>query len=293
MNSRYKDAGVDDDAAHDMLSSLGLSSHHFGSGFATPSGDSACVSVESAGTKAILLTERNRFEDLGWDAAAMAINDIVVRGAQCSLLLDHLMMEKISHAAREIILGVDSAAVFCGAALIGGETAQLPGLMKQGAHYVSVTAIGFAEQLLNHNSAMPGDLLVGIESSGLHSNGFSLIRQMKKIPDSFLERTRIYRPEEIEDARCAAHITGGGLPTKVATLVPEGACAVIEKGSWTVPGVFDEVRQGLDLDEEEMWSVFNMGIGLVYAINPEDLKTDAMVIGRIEESEASANFRFI
>lgn len=283
----YLSAGVDREQAKEVVASLKLSTDPFGSVERPGSGVAMCVSMESLGTKALLLAEAGLWEEIGWDAAAMAINDVTARGVETTFLLDHVMVDSMrSSDVRAMIHGVMSAAQEVGARVIGGEIAQLSGLMSKAASYVSVTAIGFADAPLPLRAARPGDAIVGFASSGPHANGYSLIRKSKLSGEDLLTRSRIYRTRELGRARSAAHITGGGLAEKCHVMLGIGTRAVVDPARWQIPEVFSRIQRALGIRDREMWRIFNMGIGMAACVPSKEVGCDQVVIGEVLASNA-------
>ncbi|AGT30420.1 phosphoribosylaminoimidazole synthetase [Geobacillus genomosp. 3] len=250
--------------------------------------------TDGVGTKLKLAFLLDRHDTIGIDCVAMCVNDIVVQGAEPLFFLDYIacgkaMPEKIA----AIVKGVADGCVEAGCALIGGETAEMPGMYDENEYDLAGFAVGIAEKekLVTGQTIQAGDALIGLPSSGLHSNGYSLVRRIV-FDQAKLELDRIYEPltvplgEELlkptriyaKPLRSAlgqftikgmAHITGGGFIENIPRMLPDGLGARINRGSWPVLPIFDFLRDKGGLEEEEMFSVFNMGIGLVMAVSPE------------------------
>ncbi|MCR6109644.1 phosphoribosylformylglycinamidine cyclo-ligase [Bacillus sp. A301a_S52] len=277
--------------------------------------------TDGVGTKLIIAQETNRHDTIGIDAVAMCVNDIVVQGASPLFFLDYLALGKNDPAqVEQIVAGVAEGCRQSGCALIGGETAEMPGLYAENDYDVAGFVVGAAEktQLWGPARISEGDVLIGLPSSGVHSNGFSLVRKIVKdagltwqspapkqlnehtLGDVFLAPTRIYVKALQpfiggDDVRAAAHITGGGLVENVPRMLPEGVGAVINLDAWQVPPVFTWLKEQGGLTVDDMLETFNMGLGLVLAVKsdnaPEVLRQlheqgeQACEIGRLTAGE--------
>jgi phosphoribosylformylglycinamidine cyclo-ligase len=248
------------------------------------------ASTDGVGTKLVLAREAGRLRDCGRDLAAHCINDVLTTGAEPLFLLDYV-------AANEIVLDqvaelVEGAAEVCreaGCALVGGETAELPGIYRERELDFAGTCVGIVEreQLVDGSRVERGDVVVGFRSAGLHANGFTLVRRILEEdgydgPD-LLAPTVLYQREVRElraraDVRGLAHVTGGGLAGNLARIVPDGLHAAIEWSAWERPPVFAWLAR--HVEEEELRRVFNLGIG--YCAIVSEAGADDLVIGRIE-----------
>jgi phosphoribosylformylglycinamidine cyclo-ligase len=249
-------------------------------------------STDGVGTKLKLAIETGRHDTVGQDLVAMCVNDLVVQGAEPLFFLDYFATGKLRvEQARAVISGIAEGCRLAGCALVGGETAEMPGMYAAEDYDLAGFAVGAAERgaLLPKADLAPGDVLLGLGSSGVHSNGFSLVRRIlaaigrdfasdsglepgRTIGEVLLAPTRIYVKSllALHDAKtgagplkAAAHITGGGLPGNLPRVLPPGIEAVVEAGSWTVPPVFAWLAQAGDVAADEMLRVFNCGIGMV------------------------------
>jgi phosphoribosylformylglycinamidine cyclo-ligase len=243
------------------------------------------ASTDGVGTKLILARQRGALRNCGADLAAHCINDVITCGAEPLALLDYVAAARVE--LDEVAELVDGAADVCreaGVALIGGETAELPGIYRDGELDFAGTCIGIVDDPLDGSAIEAGDAVVGFPSAGIHANGFTLARRVLEEdnydgPD-LLAPTRLYLDvvRRLRDrARAFAHITGGGIPGNLERVLPEGRTAEIDWDSWERPPVFEWLAR--HVDEEELRRVFNLGIGFC-AVVPESEPGD-LVIGRI------------
>lgn len=310
MSEAYRAAGVDLEAGYETVERIG--SHvkrtkrpevlggigGFGGLFALGHYQEPVLvsGTDGVGTKLKLAFEMDRHDTIGIDCVAMCVNDIVVSGAEPLFFLDYLATGKLQPTQAEaIVKGIADGCVEAGCALVGGETAEMPGMYARGEYDVAGFAVGAVERaeiLDGPNSIAEGDLLIGVASSGLHSNGFSLVRKIiedanlslqevipsygKKLGEILLTPTKIYvRPfrellKQGRKIRGAAHITGGGFYENIPRMLPEGLCAEIDLASWEVPTIFTLLKEAGKLTQEDLYRTFNMGIGLVIAIPAEE-----------------------
>ena len=240
--------------------------------------------TDGVGTKLKLAFALDRHDTIGIDLVAMSVNDILVQGAEPIFFLDYFVCERLDvRVATEVVKGIARGCEIAGCSLIGGETAEHPNAFPKNEYDLAGFAVGIVEKsrIIDGRAIRPGDALLGLASSGAHSNGFSLIRKIieKEQPDAalmnaLLEPTRIYvKPVlkllETVPVKGLAHITGGGITGNVPRMLPEGTRAVIHRGSWSRPKVFDWLQQKGNVAEEEMHRVFNCGIGMVVAVAAE------------------------
>ncbi len=279
-----------------LLSDLGS----FNGVFEIPAGLKHPVAVsgtDGVGTKLDIAFQMKKYDTVGIDCVAMSVNDILCSGVQTSFFLDYVACGKLdAKVAGELVKGVADGCVDTGCALLGGETAEMPGFYDEGKYDLAGFGVGFGEkdELISGKDIRAGDALIGLSSTGPHSNGYSLIRKLvsdfdepfcgRKIGEVLLTPTRIYvRP--VMDALKAfgrtaihgmVHITGGGFYENVPRMYPAGAnlVSVIKKDSWARPAIFDElIRRGAN--PESVFGTFNMGIGFVLAVSAE--KADDIV----------------
>lgn len=338
MSEQYKQAGVDIDAGAHAVALMkaavqatytpavlaGVGS--FGGVFALenlPAQPVLVASIDGVGTKVKLAAELGRWRSVGHDLVNHCVNDILVQNARPLFFLDYVATSKLDPtAAAEVVTGMAEACQAVGCALLGGETAEMPGVYAEGAFDVAGAIVGVAsrDMLLPMPAAMtPGDAVIGLASSGPHTNGYSLIRKLvagrdltmrladgQSLADALLAPHRCYLPqiEAIQQAghliKGMAHVTGGGLLDNVPRILPDTLAARIVVRSWQRPPVFEQLLAWSDLDVVEAHRVFNMGIGMAL-ITPSaaaepilDLLPDAVVIGRlVERKEGGAGVQLI
>lgn len=251
--------------------------------------------TDGVGTKLMIAFMMDRHDTIGIDAVAMCVNDIVVQGAEPLYLLDYIACgaadpEKIEAIVKGVAAGCEQA----GCALIGGETAEMPGLYDQNEYDLAGFAVGAAEKskLITGETIQPGDVLIGLSSSGIHSNGYSLVRKVFlndakwsltkyveelgcTLGEELLRPTKIYVKPILAalkkfNLKGLAHITGGGFIENIPRMLPEGTGVKINENSWPVPPVFKLISELGKIEVKEMYNVFNMGIGMVIAVSKEE-----------------------
>ena len=276
--------------------------------------------TDGCGTKVKLAFIMDKHDTIGIDAVAMCVNDIICGGAEPLFFLDYIACGK-NHPEKiaSIVKGVAEGCKQAGCSLVGGETAEHPGLMPEDEYDLAGFAVGIVDRkkIIDGSSLAGGDVLIGLASTGVHSNGFSLVRKVfemtkesletyydelgGKLGDVLLEPTRIYvrALKNAMDAgvsiKAVSHITGGGFYENVPRMLKDGVCAVIRKDSYDVPPIFKLMKDKAGLDEKMMYNTFNMGIGMVAAVSPEDADAavaafekagdKAYIIGEIKEGE--------
>lgn len=273
--------------------------------------------TDGCGTKVKLAMVMDKHDTIGIDAVAMCVNDIACAGGEPLFFLDYIACGKnYPEKIAEIVSGVAEGCVQAGAALIGGETAEHPGLMQEDEYDLAGFAVGIIDKkdLITGEAVTPGDVLVGIASSGVHSNGFSLVRKVFEMTkeslgtyyeelgttlgEALLAPTKIYVKalKAVKEAGVrihgCSHITGGGFYENVPRMLKEGTRAVIEKNSYEVPAIFKLLAEKGNIEEKMMYNTYNMGLGMVLAVSPEDVdKTmeavrsageTPYVVGRVE-----------
>src|SRR5688572_29390778 len=244
--------------------------------------------TDGVGTKLKLAFELDRHDTVGIDLVAMSVNDVLVQGAEPLFFLDYFACGKLDlKTSKDVIKGIAAGCELAGCALIGGETAEMPGFYAEGEYDLAGFCVGVVEKerIIDGRSIRPGDALLGLASSGPHSNGFSLIRKIleREKPESMaalMEPTRIYvKPVlkllESVPVKGLAHITGGGITGNVPRVLPDGTRAVIRKSAWPRPEVFRWLQKTGGVAEDEMHAVFNGGIGMVLVVDPADAKRAA------------------
>ncbi|MFN2545301.1 MAG: phosphoribosylformylglycinamidine cyclo-ligase [Actinomycetota bacterium] len=320
----YREAGVDLEAAAravSLIRNLAAGATRpevedsvggFAGLFRIGEGRSLAAATDGVGTKTEIARLAGRFDTVGIDLVAMCADDVVCTGAEPLFLLDYIAAGKVVPSEiAGIVAGVAEGCRRAGCALLGGETAEHPGTMEPGQFDLAGFCVGIVDEeaMLGPNRVEEGDVLLGLPSSGLHSNGFSLVRRWldekgfflrdrpeeigRRLEDELLEPTAIYAPTVLELARdglvaAAAHITGGGLIENVPRVLPEGLGAEIDRSTWEVQPIFELIQRDLAVSVEEMFLTFNMGIGMVLVVSPdqEQVTLDAAgdgarVIGRV------------
>ena len=244
--------------------------------------------TDGVGTKLKLAFELDQHDTVGIDLVAMSVNDVLVQGAEPLFFLDYFATGKLQQGvAAEVIKGIARGCELAGCALIGGETAEMPGFYAEGEYDLAGFCVGVVEKerIIDGRSIRPGDALLGLAASGPHSNGFSLIRKIleREKPNSMaalMEPTRIYvKPVlkllESVPVKGLAHITGGGITGNVPRVLPDGLRAVVKKAAWPRPDVFQWLQRVGGVAESEMHAVFNCGIGMVLVVDPADARRAA------------------
>jgi phosphoribosylformylglycinamidine cyclo-ligase len=331
----YRDAGVDIEAGNALVDRIkphakktvrpgvmaGLGG--FGSMFELPLDrykNPVLVSgTDGVGTKLRLAIESGIHNTIGIDLVAMCANDIVVLGAEPLFFLDYYATSKLDiDVAESVVSGIAEGCLQAGAALVGGETAEMPSMYEDGDYDLAGFCVGIVEKAnaIDGSKVAAGDVLIGLASSGPHSNGYSLIRKVievnntdisvdfdgKPLAEHLLAPTRIYVKSLLQlhekiDIHALSHITGGGLLENLPRVMPENVNAVIDANSWQRPAIFDWLQEKGNIIDEEMYRTFNNGIGMVVCVAAEDAsKTieileaageNAAIIGQIEQSTAA------
>ncbi len=333
----YKDAGVDIDAGNALVDRIkhvskatrrpevlgGLGG--FGALCEIPEGYRSPVLVsgtDGVGTKLRLAMQLKRHDTIGIDLVAMCTNDIAVVGAEPLLFLDYYATGKLNiDVAAKVIEGIGKGCELAGAALVGGETAEMPGMYEGEDYDLAGFCVGVVEknQIIDGHKVAPGDVIIGIASSGPHSNGYSLIRKIIEISgadltsscgstslaDALMAPTQIYNKPLLALQReikphALAHITGGGLLENIPRVLPEGCSAVLDKSSWDLPPVFAWLAEAGGVAEEEMHRTFNCGVGMTVIVGPAKAEAaiqllseqglDCWELGRIEAGDGSVTF---
>ena len=302
----YRDAGVDIDAGDDLVDRIkplakktmregvlaGIGG--FGALFEVPKRYKEPVLVsgtDGVGTKLRLAFEWNRHETIGQDLVAMSVNDILVQGAEPLFFLDYFACGKLTvDTAATVVAGIAHGCELSGCALIGGETAEMPGMYPPGEYDLAGFAVGAVEKskIITGASIVPGDVVLAIASSGAHSNGYSLVRKIieragakpsddlggRPLGDVVMAPTEIYVKPLLKliaeiDVKGVAHITGGGLVDNVPRVLPQNVQAVLHRDSWQMPELFRWLQMKGGVADAEMVRVFNCGIGMVVIVSPE------------------------
>jgi phosphoribosylformylglycinamidine cyclo-ligase len=275
-------------------------------------------STDGVGTKVKIASLLRQNDSVGMDIVNHCVNDILCCGADPLFFLDYIAMAKLRPEQVEaIISGIAKACLEVGCSLIGGETAEMPGVYSQGNYDLVGFIVGVVEKtsILDGSAIVPQDVVLGLPSSGLHTNGYSLARRVfnidaepgalnrfypelgKTLGEELLQVHRCYYPElklALPKVKAIAHITGGGFVGNIPRILPEGVAAHLEKRSWQVPPVFKLIQKEGNIAESEMYRVFNMGIGMAVVCSPKEAATlaatlpDARVIGGIVKREGDA-----
>lgn len=333
----YKDAGVDIDAGErlvDRIKSVAQRTRRpevltglggFGALFELPKGYQEPVLVsgtDGVGTKLRLAMQLKKHDTIGIDLVAMCVNDLVVGGAEPLFFLDYYATGKLDvETAAEVIKGIGAGCELSGCALVGGETAEMPGMYEGEDYDLAGFCVGIVEKskIIDGSAVRPGDVLLGLASSGPHSNGYSLIRKILEVSkadlnqsvggrplgQALLEPTRIYvkpllQVLKTQPISALAHITGGGLLENIPRVLPENTKAVINKTSWQLPEVFTWLQNQGNVAEQEMYRTFNCGVGMVVCV-PADaadaVRTEleaagetVFTIGRVETADTAEPF---
>ncbi len=322
--SAYAEAGVDIDAGNALVEAIkplakataragteaGLGG--FGALFdlkAAGYRDPVLVSTtDGVGTKLKIAIETGLHDTIGIDLVAMSVNDLIVQGAEPLLFLDYFACGKLDvDAARRVVAGIAEGCKRAGCSLIGGETAEMPGMYAAGDYDLAGFAVGAVERdaILPRSDIAPGDVVLGLASSGVHSNGFSLARKIaarekldwsspapfdpsRTLGQALLEPTRIYVKPALKAVKAGlikamAHITGGGLLENIPRVLPDGLGVRLEANSWQAPPVFRWLAQAGNIDPQEMARTFNCGIGLILITSPDKADETSRLLGNAGE----------
>jgi phosphoribosylformylglycinamidine cyclo-ligase len=313
----YKDAGVDIDAGEALVERIkgvakrtarpevmgGLGG--FGALCEIPAGYRQPVLVsgtDGVGTKLRLALNLNKHDSIGQDLVAMCVNDLVVCGAEPLFFLDYYATGKLNvDVAAEVVTGIGVGCELAGCSLVGGETAEMPGMYEGEDYDLAGFCVGVVEksEIIDGSRVAPGDALIALPSSGPHSNGYSLIRKIIEVSgvdisqvelngtalkDLLMAPTRIYVKPLLDlikttgAVKAMAHITGGGLLDNIPRVLPEDARAVIDVSSWSRPDIFDWLQQQGNVDEHEMHRVLNCGVGMVICVAQQDVEQALQVL---------------
>ena len=305
----YKDAGVDIEAGNQLVeriksvakatkrpevtSNLG----GFGAMFELPTGFKEPVLVsgtDGVGTKLRLAIDAGIHDKVGIDLVAMCVNDLIVQGAEPLFFLDYYATGKLDiDTAASVVTGIGEGCKQSNCSLIGGETAEMPGMYEGEDYDLAGFCVGIVEKskVIDGTQVTTGDQLIGLASSGPHSNGYSLIRKIievsgadlqqdfngKTLAETLLEPTKIYVKPVLElinkvNLKALSHITGGGLLENIPRVLPADACAQIDQSSWTKPAIFDWLQDKGNVEQNEMYKTFNCGVGMVLVVAEEELE---------------------
>jgi len=329
----YRDAGVDIDAGNALIEQIKpIAKQTFRPGVLTGLGGFGALfelpvdrykqpvlvsGTDGVGTKLKLAMMMNKHDTIGIDLVAMCVNDLIVGGAEPLYFLDYYATGALNvDEATDVMRGIGKGCELAGAALTGGETAEMPGMYAHGDYDLAGFCVGIVEKadIIDGSQVKAGDVLIGLASSGPHSNGYSLIRKVLEQADAdlkqdfanstlgeaLLEPTRIYVKPLLQlfkqvKVHALAHITGGGLTENLPRVMPEDTIAKIDRTSWTRPPIFDWIQENGNIKDDDMYLTFNCGIGMVVCVDPVDVAKTlailenegelAMVIGYIEKQD--------
>ena len=321
----YRDAGVDIDRGNRLVDRIrAIASRTYRPGVLAGVGGFASLfrlpvdryrspvlvtAADGVGTKLRLAVQTSSYETVGIDLVAMCANDVLVQGAEPILFLDYLAMGRLELSkAQMVVEGVARGCELAGASLVGGECAEMPGVYASEDFDLAGFCIGLVEEdrIVNGAEVHPGDRVIGLPSSGLHSNGFSLVRKILEVSGASLSDpfedagslgkclmtpTRIYarpvhRVMESVPVKGLAHITGGGLVLNLARVLPAGLCARLDRRSWTAAPVFDWVREAGGIEDREMFRTFNCGIGMALVVSAHHAGDALRILGEAGERPA-------
>lgn len=317
----YKSAGVSIDAGDELVRRIKkiVSSSQSRSAIGGFSGlfplpkkyGNICLAgcCDGVGTKLKLAFLLNKHDTIGIDLVAMNVNDLICSGAKPLFFLDYFACGKLDlNIAEKVIRGIQNGCKESNCVLLGGETAEMPGFYKKGEYDLAGFAVGIAEsnRRFNKKYVYHNDIVIGVPSSGLHSNGFSLVRkifskqELVRMGKKLLLPTRIYVKEIMPllstGIKGIAHITGGGWIENIPRILPEGLQVEIKKNSWTIPEIFNQIQKKSKLSDFEMFRTFNMGIGLVLIIDKVKVSSvlkylnDAVILGRVAKGDKGVIF---
>jgi phosphoribosylformylglycinamidine cyclo-ligase len=328
----YKDAGVDINAGNQLVERIkGVSKKTrrpevmgglggFGALTRLPTKYKNPILVsgtDGVGTKLRLAMDLNQHDTIGIDLVAMCVNDLIVAGAEPLLFLDYYATGKLDiDVAANVVTGIGEGCLQAGAALVGGETAEMPGMYHEGDYDLAGFCVGVVEEadIIDGTNVKAGDKLIALASSGPHSNGYSLIRKILEVSeadlnlevegvalkDALMAPTKIYvksilKLMESIKVNALAHITGGGLLENIPRVLPESTSAYIDAASWTRPAIFDWLQEQGNVEQEEMYRVLNCGVGMVLCLDEDkadaalkilqDAGEDAWIIGEIRDKQ--------
>lgn len=328
----YKDAGVDIDAGDKFIDKIkpfakstmrdgclgGLGG--FGALFEIPESYKHPILVsgtDGVGTKLKLAFDSGVHNSIGIDLVGMCVNDVLVQGAEPLFFLDYFATGKLSpETGAQVVEGIAEGCLQAGAALIGGETAEMPGMYSDGEYDLAGFCVGAVEKsrIIDGSKVSPGDVLIGLPSTGPHSNGYSLIRKVieranadfdmpldgKPLLDHVMAPTQIYVKAILAllaeiDVHALAHITGGGIPGNLVRVLPDNCHAVIDKSTWDWPTIFDWLKTEGNIDQAEMYRTFNCGLGMILSVAAGDAKATianlesngqaAIIIGELHDGK--------
>ena len=336
----YRDAGVDIDAGDafiDVIKPIAKRTQRegclsglggFGALFQVPKNYNEPILVsgtDGVGTKLKLAFDLNKHDTIGIDLVAMCVNDVLVQGAEPLFFLDYFATGKLTpEIAAQVVEGIGEGCVQSNAALIGGETAEMPGMYSDGEYDLAGFCVGAVEkaEIIDGTKVKAGDVLIGLASTGAHSNGYSLIRKVvdtynvpletqiggQKLADAVLAPTKIYVKSVLSlmkevDVHALAHITGGGIPGNLNRVLPEDCHAVVHESSWEWPSLFSWMMETANIERREMYRTFNCGIGMILVVDANEASVavehlnkageKAFIVGEIKDGAAEEQVKII
>lgn len=317
----YRDAGVDIDAGDafiDVIKPVAKRTQRegcisglggFGALFQVPQNYKEPILVsgtDGVGTKLKLAFDLNRHDTIGIDLVAMCVNDVIVQGAEPLFFLDYFATGKLTpDVAAQVVKGIGEGCVQANAALIGGETAEMPGMYKSGEYDLAGFCVGAVEksEIIDGTKVKAGDKLIGLASTGAHSNGYSLVRKVidtydvpldtqidgKSLADVVLAPTKIYVRSILSlmkkvDVHALAHITGGGIPGNLDRVLPDDCHAIVDESSWEWPALFTWMMKTANIERSEMYRTFNCGIGMILVVDEADAEQSIKLLSEAGET---------
>jgi len=258
--------------------------------YALPGGGHLAASADGVGTKIKVAIAAGRHRGIGIDIVNHCVNDIATAGARPLFFLDYFATGQLDpDVFAQLVEGMSAACLAAGCALLGGETAEMPGVYALGDYDLAGFIVGLVEGSAPRASIQAGDVLLGLHSNGLHTNGYSLARKVfegvpldGRLADELLAPHASY----LEDMRTirwkgAAHITGGGILGNLPRCLPPGLGARLDRRSWEAPPIFDRIRKRGRVSDDEMWGTFNMGLGMILVMDPKEVPKGALVVGEV------------
>jgi len=304
----YKDAGVDIEKGNlfvkqikglvrstkkrGVLTDIGSFGGFFAIGAKDYKDPVLVSSTDGVGTKLMIAHMVDKHNTVGIDLVAMCVNDVATTGARPLFFLDYISTGRLEpKALKDVIAGISAACKESGYSLIGGETAEMPDMYKPGEYDLAGFCVGIIDKkdIIDGSRIRAGDIVLGLASNGLHSNGYSLVRkvfskrELVLFKNELLKPTRLYvQPllalQKKVSIKGIAHITGGAYNDKIPRIIPKGLTAEIVKGSWPIPGIFRLIQKKGNVKEDEMYRVFNMGIGMAVVLKPADVKKAPLLL---------------
>ena len=260
--------------------------------YSLPGGGQLAASADGVGTKIKLAIAAGRHRGIGVDIVNHCVNDIACAGARPLFFLDYFATGRLDPVVFEqLVEGMTEACRDAGCALLGGETAEMPGVYALGDYDLAGFIVGLVEEGSRREPVKKGDLLVGLPSNGLHTNGYSLARKVferRRLNDATMQVLLAPHSSYLAAMqrirwKGAAHITGGGILGNLPRCLPAGLGARLSKGAWEVPAIFETIRKLGRVSHDEMWGTFNMGLGMILVVDPADVPADARVVGEVVE----------